>query len=288
MRCLALALLLMSVLADAAQLPPAEEPKAGDRILVVAPHPDDETLCCAGYLRRAVAAGATVGIVWMTAGDGFELDAFVEEHHLRLKGSGMQQLGKTRLAEAFSAARILGVPDTQHWMLGYPDRGLTSLLGTNFDQPYASTYTRSTTVPYAQVLSPGAAFTGRNLTHDLRQVIDRFAPTRVLAPAPEDQHPDHATSGRLASQVLAARGKPYALWYYVVHAGDHWPKPRGLHRTAELAPPPSVTGRHWQSFILTDAEQDRKLLALRAHRTQMDAMPRFLESFVRRNELFAD
>ncbi len=171
----------------------------------------------------------------MTAGDGFEVDALLVEHHLRLKGRGMQRLGQARLLEAFHAAQVLGIPETQRWMLGYPDRGLTSLLGANLDQPYTSTYTRSTQISYAQALSPGAAFTGRNLTHDLRQVIDAFAPTRVLVAAPEDLHPDHAASGRLTRQILEARGKPWELWYYVIHA-RHWPEPRGLHREIELTP----------------------------------------------------
>ena len=291
MRCLALTLLLMSALADSAQsgqeqLPQVAEPKAGDRILVVAPHPDDETLCCAGYIRRALTAGATVGVVWMTAGDGFETDAFIVEHHLRLKGLGMQRLGTTRAAEAFSAAKILGVPDAQRWMLGYPDRGLRSLLSTNVDQPYTSVYTRSTRISYPQALSPGAAFTGRNLTNDLRQVIVDFAPTRVLAASPEDLHPDHAATGRLTRQILETRGQPWELWYYVIHA-KHWPEPRGLHRDVKLMPPPLLAGRHWQVFELSDAERNQKLEALQAHHTQVEVMKGFLESFVRRNELFA-
>ncbi len=291
MRCLGLTLLLLSALADAAQLsqaqlPLAAEPRAGDRILVIAPHPDDESLCCAGYIRRALAAGAAVGVVWITAGDGFEVDAFIVERHLRLKGSGMQRLGQARVAEAFDAAAILGIAPAQRFMLGYPDRGITSLLGSHFDQPYTSVYTRSTQVSYPQSLSPGAAFTGANLTRDLLQVIEDFAPTRVLVTAPEDLHPDHAATGRLARQVLETRGKPWELWYYVIHA-SHWPEPRGLLRDTPLAPPSLVAGRHWQSFTLTDAEQDAKLQALRAHHTQMQAMTQFMETFVRRNELFA-
>jgi LmbE family N-acetylglucosaminyl deacetylase len=296
LRYLGLTLLLMSALADAAQvpqvqrptaqLPTAAEPRADDRILVVAPHPDDETLCCAGYIRRALAAGAAVGVVWMTAGDGFEVDALLVEHHLRLKGRGMQRLGQTRVTEAFAAAQLLGIVQGQRWMLGYPDRGLSALLSTNLDQPYTSAYTRTAQISYPQALSSGAAFTGRNLTHDLQKVIEDFAPTRVLVSAPEDLHPDHAAAGRLVRQVLEARGKPWELWYYVIHA-KHWPQPRGLHRDVELVPPPLVAGRHWQVFNLTAAEQDAKLEALGAHQTQTEVMKGFLESFVRRNELFA-
>src|SRR5690606_16065184 len=37
---------------------------AGARILVVAPHPDDESLCCGGLIATARRAGAEVSIVW--------------------------------------------------------------------------------------------------------------------------------------------------------------------------------------------------------------------------------
>ena len=53
-----------------------------DAVLVVAPHPDDETLCCAGVIQRARAAGARVAIVWLTGGDAFELDAILVERRL--------------------------------------------------------------------------------------------------------------------------------------------------------------------------------------------------------------
>src|SRR5690606_13005283 len=44
---------------------------AGARILVVAPHPDDESLCCGGLIATARRAGAEVSIVWITSGGGF-------------------------------------------------------------------------------------------------------------------------------------------------------------------------------------------------------------------------
>jgi LmbE family N-acetylglucosaminyl deacetylase len=67
-------------------LPELAPPTAADRVLVVAPHPDDETLCCAGILQLALRAGAAVGVVWLTAGDSFEIDAMVAERTLRPKG----------------------------------------------------------------------------------------------------------------------------------------------------------------------------------------------------------
>ena len=53
-------------------------------LLVVSPHPDDETLCCAGVIRRVLAAGGHASIVWLTSGDGSELDLLFVERALRV------------------------------------------------------------------------------------------------------------------------------------------------------------------------------------------------------------
>jgi LmbE family N-acetylglucosaminyl deacetylase len=283
--------LLIGLLAAGAPLAaplPFPEPRAGDRILVVSPHPDDESLCCGGIIQRALANGASVAIVWVTAGDAFELDAFVTERHLRLRGRGMERLGHMRIAEALAAGEHYGIPRDALDVLGYPDRGLELLLGDYHDLPYRSPYTRTDRVPYARVPSPGARNTGRNLERDLGRVIDRFAPTLVLAAAPEDVHRDHAASGEFARRLLEARGQADRLRYWIVHAGHHhWPQPHGLHRDLPLGVPPVAPDREWQSFTLTDEEQRGKLAALELHRTQWEVMANLMRAFVRRNELFA-
>src|SRR5690349_21163552 len=42
------------------RLPAWPEPRPGDRILIVAPHPDDEALAAGGLIQRAMAHGARV------------------------------------------------------------------------------------------------------------------------------------------------------------------------------------------------------------------------------------
>ena len=270
-----------------APLPAMREPVAADRVLVVSPHPDDESLCCAGYIQRAVAAGAQVTIVWMTAGDGFELDALVVERHLRLKGTGLERLGLQRMGEARAAGHTLGLGPEHLIVLGYPDRSLRALLGDYYSRPYRSSYTRSTKIPYSSVLSPGASYEGRNLERDLAAIIDRTQPTLVLAAAPEDLHSDHAASGALTARLLAARGKSDVLRYWIVHAGSAWPRPRGPHTALALAPPPLAAARNWAQFSLTSSERQRKFAALQEHRSQMKVMRRFLEAYVRSTEIYA-
>src|SRR5207253_2437081 len=52
-------------------LPPID---AGTSLLVVAPHPDDETLCCAGVIQRVLRSGGRASVVWITSGDASVLD----------------------------------------------------------------------------------------------------------------------------------------------------------------------------------------------------------------------
>jgi len=282
-----LATVALGFAAVAASAPPFPEPQSDDRILIVSPHPDDESLCCGGLIQRALANGAHVAIVWVTAGDAFELDALVTERHLRLKGAGMERLGHMRIAEALAAGEHYGLPRDALDVLGYPDRGLHGMLEAYRDLPYFSPYTRSDRVPYARVLSPGARNTGRNLERDLARVVNDFAPTLVLAAAPEDRHPDHAASGQFALRVMTRRGEADRMRYFVVHSGSRWPEPRGLHPNLPLTPPPVAPLRDWQSFELSDEEQQVKLAALELHRTQWEVMAHFLRAFVRRTELFS-
>ena len=44
---------------------------AGPRLLVIAPHPDDETVGAGGAIATARRRGWTVTIVYVTSGDGF-------------------------------------------------------------------------------------------------------------------------------------------------------------------------------------------------------------------------
>jgi LmbE family N-acetylglucosaminyl deacetylase len=269
-----------------APLPLMRAPGAQERILVIAPHPDDESLCCAGILQRARASGAATAVVWITAGDGFTLDAMLIEHTLWPGPAGMRALGSLRLAEAAAAAAEFGVPSAQQYVLGYPDRGVEALLTDYYERPYRSNYSGLSSVAYPQAQSPNAPYTGSNLERDLARVIERFAPTLVLAAAPQDANPDHRASGALARRLLQQRGELDRLRYWIVHA-PHWPAPRGYAPQLALDPPGTAAALHWESLPLSASEQAHKLAALRDQRSQMQVMQPFMLSFARANELYA-
>lgn len=93
------------------------DPAALGRLVVVAAHPDDETLGAGGFLRAAHAAGADVELVVATDGEAAYPGASAEER---------AALGRTRRDELREALTALGLgPVAVHW-LGLPDSGLAA------------------------------------------------------------------------------------------------------------------------------------------------------------------
>ncbi|GEM90097.1 PIG-L deacetylase family protein [Oceanithermus desulfurans] len=268
-------------------LPQAAAPGSGERVLVLAPHPDDEVLCCGGLLRRAQQAGAEVYIVWMTSGDGFEMDELVLDHGRRPRPEGLRALGERRMQEARAAAAQLGVPQQNLFFLGYPDRGLRHLFLENFYVPYRSPYTRLDAVAYPGTLNPGTPYTGEALERDLAAVFARVDPTRVYLPSPRDAHPDHQATSYFAQRVAGRSGRIGRLRYWIVHGGLEWPLPKGYHPGLALEPAPRGRGLAWRRFPLTAAEVQTKHAATLAHKSQLDVLSRFMLAFVRTNELFS-
>lgn len=269
----------------AAALPRAPGFGPSDRVLLLSPHPDDEVLCCAGMLQQAVRSGAQVYVTWLTSGDGFEWDVVLLSRTPDPGDRAMLELGRRRMGEARAAARVLGIPAANLRFLGYPDQGLQRMFLDYYYEPYTSPRTGASAVPYAGTLSLGAAYTGENLERDLERLVESVRPTLVLAPSPEDAHGDHRTTGDLVIRALGRRGELGKARFWIVHGGLEWPLPKGLHPDLALLPPPRGRGLAWQRVELSPQEVGRKLEAVRAYPSQTAFLGRFMEAFVRRNEL---
>src|ERR1051325_5446144 len=93
----------------------------GDRILVLAPHPDDEVLGGAGILQEANRMGLPVRVVWLTYGDNNEWAFLLYRKRPILFPGSVRRRGEIRHDEAVAACQILGVPSGLLTFLGYPD-----------------------------------------------------------------------------------------------------------------------------------------------------------------------
>src|ERR1700722_12164884 len=140
---------------------------SASRLMLIAPHPDDEALACSVILQRAVHAGAQVRVIYATDGDDNPWPQRAIERKWKLNAADRARWGKLRRAEALSALHVLGVRAANARFLGLPDQKLTALL-----------------------------------THDCRftltrleKAIAQFSPTHLLIPSIADTHPDHSALG---------------------------------------------------------------------------------------------
>ena len=74
--------------------------KKNERVLILAPHPDDEVIGCAGVIQQALKAGARVKVVYLTNGDHNELAFIVYEKRITVRQGEFVHMGKVRQEES--------------------------------------------------------------------------------------------------------------------------------------------------------------------------------------------
>ena len=92
--------------------------------LVVAPHPDDETLGCGATILRKRAAGSTVSVAIATDGTRFNGRSRLTR----------DEIAKARREEAVEACRRLGVPDDRVFFFDLPEGELSERREELYDQ----------------------------------------------------------------------------------------------------------------------------------------------------------
>jgi LmbE family N-acetylglucosaminyl deacetylase len=147
------------------------------KIVVLAPHMDDEVLGCGGTIARHIAAGAKVQIVFLT--DGRRGGVVFSDHGSQ---STPDELVAFRKEEAHRAATILGI------------QSLTFLDGED------------------SRLHSNTAATGR-----LRNILERERPEIVYLPFMLEGHPDHrAASDMLMAATIGSslrlECRAYEVW----------------------------------------------------------------------------
>ena len=85
-----------------------------DRLLVIAPHPDDETIGCGLIVYETVKAGGCVWVAIATSGEGSR------------SGSGQELFAEVRRAETSMATAVLGIKSENVRWLNLPDANLTA------------------------------------------------------------------------------------------------------------------------------------------------------------------
>lgn len=263
-----------------------------DRLLILAPHEDDEALAAGGLIQRARSVGAKVHVAYLTYGDHNQLAFIVYRKRPWLTPRINRNMGEVRRREAVQAMASLGVDSSGLTFLGYPDNGTLAIWRYHWDDapPLRSVLTNTVSVPYRDAAAFGKEYKGENIAADVAAVLHAFRPTRVFVSHPADGNPDHRAFYlylRLALRDLEGRIPPPAVYTYPVHMGL-WPRPYGYRPDEWLSFPRRIeaeAGRAVQ-LVLTPEEVRRKHAAICAYRSQMSGGGRWLSAFARRNELF--
>jgi len=160
--------------------------------MVVAPHPDDESLATGGILQQARADHAQVRILMLTSGDNNPWVQRLVEHRVSIGRADRDRWGRRRENEARASLECLGLPQDVLTFLNYPDQGLTPMLKQGDD----------------------------SLVDRMEKEIEDFRPTLVLGPSPADLHPDHSAAAvflAMALRRLETRIPVPELLEYLVH-----------------------------------------------------------------------
>jgi LmbE family N-acetylglucosaminyl deacetylase len=163
------------------------------RVLVLAPHPDDETLGCGGLIAKLAQQGSSFYIVFVTDGSA--------SHR------GSQSWSRTRLAtcreqEAAEALMRLGVGGARRAFFRLPDAAMPKPLSQEWNVAIGK----------------------------LQNILRSFQPDLALLPWRRDPHCDHRDSWSLANDALTRVGvRPhileYAIWLEELGSPADHPRP---------------------------------------------------------------
>lgn len=263
-----------------------------DRILIIAPHIDDEVLSSGGIIQEALAQKAQVKIIYLTNGDNNYFSVIASRKNFKQTPNDFIVLGQKRMEEAKAAAQVLGLSSSNLIFLGYPDGGLKKLFSTNFLTPYIHKATYLNYNPYSGTYRKAQLYTGVNLYNDLKEIIADFEPTIIITPHPRDMNSDHQAAYHFTASALEGNNKRAKLYGYLVHYRNYPPE-RGLNLNKFLYPPSRLFSKEgWLSFDLTDEQEQKKLEALNKNQSQFYFFPNggriLLESLVAKNEIFEE
>ena len=255
-----------------------------ERVLIVAPHIDDEAIGAGGYALDSIANGAEVYVVFLTAGDCNRFSARLMHKTLEPTASNYLSVGEARIAEASAAMRLLGIPPERFYVLGYPDRGLRTMV----DHPNAvvrAEGTRKRAVPYENALTPGAPYSFGSLMSDMRQVLELTRPTIVIAPVAFDLHADHAAAAEIVDDAIEELQIHPLRYGYLVHSGRIARNLVSAPRRP-LMPPLRMRSFAWATYPLSTQVQQVKTNVLMTYKSQRPYNLLLRNAFVRQNELF--
>lgn len=269
---------------------------AAKKILILAPHNDDEALGCAGIIEQAITNGDQVKVVVAVCYNN-----------------------STRIQETINAMASLGVSSSDLIFLGYPDWGKSYSVSFLYKLYYAPSETTVIGAGTTKGFDPNfqdyhytkfgshGTYTKATFRQDIESIVNDYLPTEVYVTSFYDLHGDHSAFYSFAKDAIINAGYSTSLFTYLVHdineqnTSNYWPQ-RETSLTSVMrtynAPGFSaqVPALDWTKKILvpvpTDMlliprNQNRKTSCIALYPSQNPAAyNNYLNSFVKTDELF--
>ena len=155
----------------------------GTRVLILAPHPDDEINIAGNMILTLAAAKAEVFVAYSTNGD-------------------FEQSAEVRAQEAVDALKILGVPRERIIFLGYGDGHKLTDKPTQSPAGHDETYAAQDFIDYAKkTFGRHSPYTRQNFKRDLKSLLLELR-ANIIFCVDFDSHADHRTLSILFEETL--------------------------------------------------------------------------------------
>jgi LmbE family N-acetylglucosaminyl deacetylase len=151
------------------------------KVIVFAPHPDDETLGCGGTIAKKLAEGYDVLIVVLTDGRFLLLRSFGIDCN-----PTPEEVKEIRRGEVLRATKILGLTKEKVVFLDFID-------GTLEENEKA-------------------------VEEKVTAILEKYVPSEIYFPYEKDGHPDHQAANRIVRRAVEKLGiKPLMYRYTIMH-----------------------------------------------------------------------
>jgi LmbE family N-acetylglucosaminyl deacetylase len=224
-----------------------------EKVLVLAPHPDDESFGMGGTIKKMTTAGSTVTVVFLADGSlGVPLETHVEEE-LEKPPKPNKNLAEIRKDEARRAAEILGITEIIFW--GHRDGKLAA---------------------------------SHSAVKALTDLITQSKPDIIFLPSFLDNHSDHRATNEIF--INATTSLPDSLKNFEVWAYEIW-TPIFVNRIVDITlytktKEEAIRGYESQ---LKARRYDKAIMALNQYRAEINDTQGFCEGFFASNlELYKE
>ncbi|WP_130620531.1 PIG-L deacetylase family protein [Dyella amyloliquefaciens] len=215
---------------------------ARTRLLVIAPHPDDESIATGELIQQVRQLGGEVRILLLTNGDNNPWPQRWVERRLRIGADDRRRWGERRRNEVGHALTQLGVDVSALQAAGWPDMGVTDLLRADLKASIAV----------------------------ILAALDAARPNLVAMPALGDHHPDHSAAHVITRLALEQwQGPAPERLAYLVHGRED-------HVTGRVKLDSSV-GVHANKLAALACHRSQMALSGKRMRRMADRAERYLQ-----------